>query len=470
MKLAIVSNIMIGNMERGNVLMDLSNRLAEYVTSIKYEELPHVVVEFTKLCILDYFSSAITGAKTPPISKIEELVDELGGNEQASLINGGMSSVTNAAFLNGASSHIAEQDDIHKGSIIHAATVVIPAALAVAEWKNLRGKDLITAIVAGYEVCFRIGEAVTPSHYYYWHNTATCGTFGSAAAVAKLLDLSKEQIIYALGSAGTQAAGLWEFIEDGAMSKQLHPGKAAMNGVIASLLAEKNFTGASKILEGNRGFFEAMSDEYDVSKITDGLGYEYKIMENSFKVHASCRHTHHAMDLLSDLSKSRDIKIEDIKKIDVGTYQVAINITDNDEPETVYQGKFSLQYCTALAFAHQNGDLSTFNEENLWDENIRKLMRKVNVFVSPKVNKEYPGKWGAEVTVHMKNGEKINIATEYPKGDPENSVSKDDLYRKFMELTKDLQLEKRERVSESILSLENINDMKMLFPHNVTIQ
>lgn len=450
--------------------MGLSNRLAEYIASIKYEELPNEVVEFTKLCILDYFSSAIAGAKTPPVSKIEELVDELGGNEQASLINGGMSSVTNAALLNGASSHIAEQDDIHKGSIIHAATVVIPAALAIAEWKNLTGKDLITAVVAGYEVCFRIGEAVTPSHYYYWHNTATCGTFGSAAAVAKLLNLSEEQIVHAFGSAGTQAAGLWEFIEDGAMSKQLHPGKSAMNGMIASLLAEKNFTGASKILEGKRGFFEAMSDEYDVSKITEGLGNEYKIMENSFKVHASCRHTHHTMDLLAELSKTNDIKMNDIEKIDVGTYQVAINITDNDEPETVYQGKFSLQYCTALAFVHQNGNLATFNEENLWDINTRELMKKVNIYVSSEVEKEYPNKWGAEVTVQLKNGEKISLVTEYPKGDPENSVSKDELYRKFMELTEELPLEKREQVAESVLSLENINDMKMLFPHNVTIQ
>ncbi len=450
--------------------MSLSKQLAEYVVSTTYDDIPEDVVEFTKLCILDYFSSAIAGKDTPPIQKIEEMVDVLGGNAQASLINGGKSSVANAALLNGAASHIVEQDDIHKSSIIHAATVVIPAALAIGEWKKLSGKDLITAVVVGYEVCFRIGEAVSPSHYYYWHNTATCGTFGSAAATAKLLDLSIEQTIHALGSAGTQAAGLWEFIEDGAMSKQLHPGKAAMNGVIAGLLSEKDFTAASKILEGRRGFFEAMSDEYDAEKITDGLGEEFKIMENSFKVHASCRHTHHAMDLVSDLALEKDLNPDDVERIEVGTYAVAINITDNDNPQTVYQGKFSLQYCTALALVKRNGNLDTFTEDNLWDEEVRSLMDKVTVFVDKAVDQAYPEKWGATVKVHLKNGETETLTTEYPKGDPENHVTKDDLYDKFMVLSKNIDKQQAEDVASNILSLESADDLSTLFPYNVTVK
>lgn len=450
--------------------MSLSKQLAEYVVSMKYGDIPEDVVEFTKLCILDYFSSAIAGKDMPPIKKIEEMVEALGGNEQASLINGGRSSVANAALLNGAASHIVEQDDIHKSSIIHAATVVIPAALAVAEWKKMDGKELITAVVAGYEVCFRIGEAVSPSHYYYWHNTATCGTFGSAAAVAKLLNLSVEQTVHALGSAGTQAAGLWEFIEDGAMSKQLHPGKAAMNGVIAGMLAEKDFTAASKILEGRRGFFEAMSDEYDVSKITEGLGDEFKIMENSFKIHASCRHTHHAMDLVSDLAKQQDLDPDAVEKIEVGTYQVAINITDDEDPQTIYQGKFSLQYCTALALVKQSGSLDTFTEENLWDGTVRALMQKVEVYVDDEVDAAYPEKWGANVKVHLTNGETVELSTEYPKGDPENNVSRDELYDKFMVLAKSIDENQAEEVAGNIMTLEDISDLSMLFPHNMAVK
>ncbi|GAB3057464.1 MmgE/PrpD family protein [Salinicoccus sesuvii] len=446
--------------------MKLSESLASYIRSVSYEQLPDDVVEFTKLCILDYFSSAIAGSDTLPIAKIEEIVEELGGAKQATLITGGKSSVTNAALLNGASSHIVEQDDIHKGSIIHAATVVIPAALAIAERDNLSGKDLITAVVIGYEVCYRIGEAVTPSHYYYWHNTATCGTFGAAAAVAKLLNLSEEQIVHTLGSAGTQAAGLWEFIEDGAMSKQLHPGKAAMNGVIAGLLSQKGFTAATRILEGDRGFFEAMSDDYDVSKVAERLGETYKIMENSFKVHASCRHTHHAMDLVSELSRERRLDAEDIESIEIGTYQVAINITNNDNPMTVYQGKFSLQYCTAHAFVLQEGSLYTFTEENLWNEEIRDVMSKVRIYVDPSKNNTYPNQWGAIAKVTLKNGKHIELDTDYPKGDPEQPVTKDELLEKFMQLSQKLDQSERENISEKILSLEKVEDLKVLFPKN----
>lgn len=391
--------------------MTLTGKLSEYVTSTNYENLPVEVIEFTKLCILDYFSSAIAGSVKEPIEKIKELVKDIGGASHSSLITGGKSSAIQAAFLNGAAGHVVEQDDIHKSSIIHAATVVIPAALAVAEWKKLTGKELITAVVVGYEVCYRIGEAVTPTHYYYWHNTATAGTFGAAAAASKLLNLSTKQTTYALGSAGTQAAGLWEFLEDGAMSKQLHTGKAAMNGVLSALLAEKDFTAATQILEGKRGFMEAMSDKYDSAKIIDNLGKTYKIMENSFKVHASCRHTHSVMDLMIDLSKREKIAVKDIRNIYVKTYQVALDITDNNSPQTIYAAKFSLQFCTALALLKGEGGLNTF-EQNLYDQEIRELMTKVHVENDQAIDNAYPEKWGAKVRINLNNGKILEMETQ----------------------------------------------------------
>lgn len=183
--------------------MELSRLLSQFIHSADFHSLPDDVVEFTKLCILDYFGSALNGAREKPVQIIDQYVKEMGGFPQATLFTGGKSSMVNAALVNGAAGHILELDDIHKGSIIHAGTVVIPAALAVAEGKHLSGEDLITAVAIGYDVCYRIGEAVSPSHYYYWHNTATCGTFGAAAAACKLLHLKEEEIVYALGSAGT---------------------------------------------------------------------------------------------------------------------------------------------------------------------------------------------------------------------------------------------------------------------------
>lgn len=443
--------------------MTLSKQLAEYVVNLNYENFPDEVVDYTKSCILDYFGSAIAGRDYEPVQKIEALVREMGGEAQATLISGGKTSVLNAALLNGAASHMVEQDDIHKSSVIHAATVVIPAALAVAEWKGKSGRDLIEAVVAGYEVCFRIGEAVTPSHYYYFHNTATCGTFGAAAAAAKLLGLNTDQIVHAIGSAGTQAAGLWEFIEDGAMSKQLHPGKAAMNGLIAALLAEKDFTGASEILEGRRGFFEAMSDTYDADKVTNKLGEEYKILENSFKKHASCRHTHHAVDMMIDIVEAENINYNEIESIKVKTYQTAIDITDNTNPVTVYQGKFSLQYCTALAAVKRTADIYTFNDNNLWDEAVRAVMNKVSLSVDPGVNAEYPEKWGAVLEVELKNSRIIRAVSEAPKGDPENKLTEEEIFEKFLTLTQNL-IDSHRPAGEKILNLEKVKEINSIFP------
>ncbi|MDI2587536.1 MmgE/PrpD family protein [Psychrobacillus sp. NEAU-3TGS] len=442
--------------------MDLSRELAKYSQALTYEELSPEVVEFTKLCILDYFGSAIAGSNKVPIKMISELVEEMGGSEQATLFTGGKSSAVNAALLNGAASHIVELDDIHKGSIIHAATVVIPAALAVAQWKKLSGKDLITAVVIGYEVCFRIGEAVSPSHYYYWHNTATCGTFGAAIAAAKLLNLTEEEMVFALGNAGTQAAGLWEFIVDGAMTKQLHSGKAAMNGLLAALLAQKGFTGPTKILEGDRGFFKAMSEQYDASKITEGLGKEFKILENSFKIHASCRHTHHAIDLLIEVFKERKPSLEELESITVQSYKAAIDITDNDDPTTEYAAKFSLQFCSALAILTGSAGLVDFNESNLWDDQIRQLLKKIKVCIDPDINANYPEQWGATVEVTLANGETIHKQSDFPKGDPENAVTSEELVEKFTNMTNDISATKKEQIIRDILALELIENTETL--------
>jgi 2-methylcitrate dehydratase PrpD len=436
--------------------MSISRQIASYLVKSTYEDMPAEVIEFTKLCILDWLGSAVAGREKAPIQMIHQMVQEAGGNSQATLVTGGRSSMLNAALVNGASSHIVELDDIHKASIIHAATVVIPAALAVGEWKKVSGKELLLSVALGYEVCYRVGEAVSPSHYYYWHNTATCGTFGAAAAAGKLLGLNEEQLVHALGNAGTQAAGLWEFIEDGAMSKQLHPGKAAMNGVLAALLAEKGFTGAERIFEGRRGFFEAMAEEYDAEKMTKDLGETFKIMENSFKIHASCRHTHHAMDLVKLLQNEKGIMPEDVRTIHVKSYQDVINITDNPDPQTVYASKFSLQFCVALAFIKGKTSLPDFTEETLHNKEIREFMSRIFVTVDPDIHAAYPEKWGAVLEAELVNGETVTLATDYPKGDPENPVSSTELIDKFNVLTAGISQEQRDYLIARVMRLEEL--------------
>lgn len=441
--------------------MTLTRMLAEYASNVRFEDLPDEVVEYTKLCILDWYGSALAGKDEKPIQSILELTQEWGGNEQATLITGGKSSIGNACLVNAAASHIVELDDIHKSSIIHAGTVVIPAVAAVAEAYELSGKDLITAVAVGYEICYRIGEAVSPSHYYYWHNTATCGTFGSAAAVAKLLNLNVEQTMYALGNAGTQAAGLWEFIEDGANTKQLHTAKAAYNGALAALLAKKDFTSALKILEGRRGFFNAMSEKYDTDKITRNLGKEFKIIENSFKIHASCRHTHPSMDCILNIMKENALTHEHIQSISIKTYQTVLNITDNPNPDTVYASKFSSQFCAALIAIKGSASLIDYNIEILQSPEIIKLMKKVSVEADPYYENAYPEKWGAKVVITMKDGRTFSEGTDYPKGDPEKPADKEELIQKFITMTIDKVWNAEEKV-QAILQLEEISAAEMM--------
>lgn len=419
--------------------MTLSHELAEFIVGVQYDDLPDDVHQLTKVTFLDWLGNAIAGAHMLPARIAREVAENQGGACQSSLIgeNGHCTktSMLLATMVNGTNSHIVELDDVHKASIVHAGTVVIPAALAVAEYTHATGKQLIEAIVAGFDVCIRVGEAVTPSHYKHFHTTGTAGTFGAAAAAAKLLGLSVEQTEHALASAGTQAAGLWEFVENGSMSKHLHSAKAGMNGVLSALLAQKGFTGAAQILEGNRGFMTSLAEAYDAQKITAHLGETYKIVENCFKIHSSCRHTHAAMDVAIDLAQKYNLDSQDIAQIEVGTYQVALDITDDLTPTTVYAGKFSLQFCTALAIAKRCGGLQEFTLENVVNDELRSLMNKVHVSVNPDIEAGYlDDKWGAHVAIYMNDGQCYSGATAYPKGDFENPVSENELVLKFRAL------------------------------------
>ncbi|MDA8228248.1 MAG: MmgE/PrpD family protein [Desulfitobacterium hafniense] len=442
---------------------EISRVLAKWIKQIRYEDFPVEVVQEAKRAFLDWLGSALAGAGKEPGQISLTLVEELGGNPEATLLsNGKQTSCILAAFNNGVISHIVELDDVHKASILHAGAAIIPAALAAAEKVKADGRQLIEGIVAGYEVGIRIGEAVTPSHYYYWHNTGTVGTFGAAAAAGKILGLTEEELVHAIGSAGTQAAGLWEFLADGAMSKHLHPAKASMNGLLAALLAQRGFTAATKILEGEKGFCKAMASEFDLSKVTSGLGQGegYKILENCYKIHSSCRHTHGGIDIALQLRKEYSLIPEQIKKIVVRTYPIAIDITGNFNPDSVYAAKFSLPYCVALALKEGKAGLREFNDLNLNDQAIRELISKVTLLEDAEIAALYPAKWPTTVEITDNHGNQYLGRTDYPQGDPENSVTDEQLKAKFRDLTTSLHsLEKVEILIASIFDLEHVKDL-----------
>src|SRR4051812_19401798 len=329
--------------------------LAETLAGARFEDLPAETVEHARRAVIDWLGSALAGAVEPAARMTQKVVAALGASNDATVFAAGRASAASAALANGVATHILELDDVHKGSTLHAAAPVIPAALAVAEREGADGAAFLLAVALGYDAALRVGEAVNPSHYRYWHPTGTAATFGAAAAAGSLLGLDAAQMRDALGSAGTQAAGLWEFNADGAMSKHLHPGKAAFNGILSADLARLGFTAASRILEGDRGFFGAMSESHDPSRITDGLGSRWKIRENCFKMHSCCGHTHTAIDTALEFRPARPIAA-----IHIATYGPGFEIVKEMNPRSPYQAKFSIAYCVAAALTEGRVSLDQF--------------------------------------------------------------------------------------------------------------
>lgn len=408
--------------------------LAEALSSLGPGDLPAEVVDATRRTVLDWLGSALAGSLEPPARVAQRVAAGFGASAEATIFSAGRGSAAAAAFANGIASHILELDDVHKGSTLHGAAPIVPAALAVAEREHADGPAFLLAVAVGYEAALRIGEAVNPSHYRFWHPTGTAATFGAAAAAASLLHLDAAQMRDALGSAGTQAAGLWEFNTDGAMSKHLHPGKAAMNGILAADLARAGFTGASRILEGGRGFFRAMSERHDATRITAGLGTHWKIVENCFKLHACCGHTHTAIDTalaLRTAGPPRSIHIE--------LYGPGYEIVKEPNPRTPYQAKFSIAYVVAAALVEGRVGLAQFAPERFGPEGVRdpaiaSLLARTSVTVADDLTAKYPAAWPARVTVTLENGELRGGGADYPRGNPENPVSTAELREKFLGL------------------------------------
>lgn len=442
----------------------LSEEIAEYTVGLQFQDLPPGVVEASKTAVIDWLGSVLAGSNEQPAKMVASVVRRAGGMPQATLIGfNEKNSALNAALVNGTSCHILELDDLHRSSILHPAAPIISAAVAAAEEREVSGRDLITAVVAGYEAGIRIAEAVTPSHYYYWHTTATCGTFGATVAAAKIISLDIAGIINALGNAGSQAAGLWEFLKDGAMTKHLHPGKAALNGLLAVYLAEQGFTGAKQILEGDKGFFKATAAEYFPERATDGLQREYRILDNSYKVYPSCRHTHSSVDLALKLA-SGGLEPMDISEILIKTYRHARDLVGGNDYETPYKAKFSLPYCLAAAIVDKKLDLNSFDFTVPPDPMIAELVSRCRVDVDPELEKLYPERWAAVIEVKLKNGRLIKDRTEFPRGDPENPASAEDMRNKFIQLSSLVWSSKKvNRTLELLGALENLERANTIF-------
>lgn len=438
---------------------------ARFAAGLTCESLPEEARIAAHRVLLDWLGNAYTGVATGAGRMVHDVVVEEGGVPEATLIGfGARSSALNAALVNGATSHVGEYDDIYRSAIYHPGSPTIAAVLAVAEKLHADGKRLIAGIVAGYEVGTRIGEAIMPFHYRYWHITGTAGTFGAAAAAGNLLGLSEEQMTWALGSAGSQAAGLWQFLEDGQMmTKPLHTAKAASNGVLAALLAKRGFNGATRILEGEKGFCAATSTAWSFDKVLPTLGEHYNVVDTTFKAYPSCGHTHPAIDATFGILGSHGVRPEEVESILVRTYSVAHDIAGNPNPETTYQAKFSIPYCVAIALRFGRVGTAEFAQERVVDPETVALMWRVKVEPDPELSAIAPAKRPAIVRITTRSGQSYSHRVDFRKGDPENPPTQQELEDKFRDLASaTLSAEEAEATLRAIARVEEFQDVSSL--------
>jgi 2-methylcitrate dehydratase PrpD len=412
----------------------LLEKIADYAVREQTSTLPKDVVHHAKRAVIDWYAALLPGSVVTPATLLEQALAEDLDRGRARLASGRRATLRAAALINGAASHAVEFDDIYRDAGYHPGSPTISAALAAAQAHGVSGEAFLRGVIVGYEVSTRIGEAVMPSHYAYWHTTGTVGSFGAAAAVATILGCSRTQFMHALATVGTFAAGLQQAFRSQAMSKPLHGGHAADAGALAAMAAAKGVTGALDILEGEVGFGAAMSRNPDWEKATRGLGSDYHIVHMTFKNHGCCGHTFPSIDGALVLKERHRIDYRDIRKIRLATYKAGLDIIDNATPEGEYQAKFSLQYVVAHALVHGSVRLNAFLPERLGDRDVRALMQKIECVADAELSKGYPTQRAAQVEIELSDGHKYAHFQPTRKGDPEMPLSDAELDDKFTEL------------------------------------
>ena len=421
----------------------------ELIALIRAKPVNQQDLQQTALFTLDALACAYAGCNTP----VGEILHRWG-------MQGDLDS-QRKALLMGALTHITETDDLHRASVTHPGCVVVPAVLALGEKLGSSNQQMLTAILQGFEAMCRIGAAVGPAHYRIWHNTATCGPFGSAMAAASLLQLDDAQTLDALGNAGTQSSGFWQFMETGAMSKHLHAGRACESGWLAADLAALGFTGPAQILEGSKGMFAGMCDDPAPHRVLEEPDAVWQLRLTSIKPWPSCRHTHPIIDCALEIHQM--LEGQTVEQVDVKIYQAALDVCDNPNPDSEYQAKFSLYHTAAIALLDGAVGLGSFNADAR--QRSEKLRHATRVTVADPYASNYPISWGAEVTVVTDSGARFKVSRKDCKGDPELALDNIEMRSKAIGLLQygGLDDSNAERVCDEILSMPDKSDPGSLF-------
>ena len=407
----------------------VTRALARYLVTATYDDLPADVRKQGVRTLLNWVGVAIGGSRHETVEIAVSALSPFSGPPQASLLGRHERfDIMNAAFINGVSSHIFDFDDTHLKTIIHPAGPVVSAILALSEMQQVSGKDFLNALVLGVETECRIGSAVYPNHYDVgWHITGTAGVFGSAAAIGKLMNLSEQQMVWALGLAASQPVGLRESF--GSMNKSFNPGRAASDGIFAAVLASKNFTSSDQMIEAKRGWANTVSTKQDYHDILDGLGVRYEALLNTYKPFACGIVMHPAIDAAIQLRNENRLTADQIERVELKVNPLVLELTGKPSPRDGLEGKFSIYHAVAVALVEGAGGEKQFSDRAVNDPNVVALRGKVNPVVTPGIE---PAQ--VDMTITLKDGRTLHRFIAHAIGSVEVPMTDKQLEAKFADL------------------------------------
>jgi 2-methylcitrate dehydratase PrpD len=433
----------------------VTHALARYVTQAKYDDLPAAVRKEGVRTLMNWVGVAIGGSHHETVDIAVAALTPFSGPAQASLFGRRERfDIMNAAFLNGVASHIFDYDDTHLKTIIHPAGPVASAILAYAEMHPVGGKEFLNALVLGVETECRIGNAVYPNHYDVgWHITGTAGVFGSVAAVGKLMGLSEQQMVYAIGLAASQPVGLRESF--GSMNKSFNPGRAASNGLFAAILAAKGYTSSDQMIEAKRGWANTISTKQDYGEITDGLGQRYEAALNTYKPFACGIVMHPAIDAAIQLRNENKFAPDQIDRIELKVHPLVLELTGKKTPNEGLEGKFSIYHAVAVALVQGAGGEKQFSDQAVRDPIIVALRARVVPVITPDIKPEQ-----VDMTIVLKDGRSLHKYIEHAIGSLEVPMSDQALEKKFADLADGIiPAAQARRVMDLCWGVEKLNDV-----------
>lgn len=449
----------------------INESISQFIFDLKYEDIPPEVTFHLKNILLDSYGCGLFGSTTPWMKIYKDVLLKMTDRQEATIWGTNQKTSTTAAMmLNGSAINSFELDDTHTDGIIHVSTGVLGCITAFAEsLGTVSGKDFLTAAVLAFEIACRVAAPIgTELAHQGFNNTGTCCPFGSAAGVAKMLGLTKEQVIHAMGITGNWSSGL-QAVQFASMAKRIVPSKSSEGAIVGCLLAKEGFTGIEDVFENKfGGFYNCFTDDvYNIEQTAGELGDRWELLGIGLKFYSTCRSKHSTIDTLRRFRQEHpEVKPEDIKKIRVGTTSITHKYSvDADAITSVVAAQLSHPYVCAVTMLEGNAFVDQFTEEKIRNKEILDFAKKVEVYTDEEIEKLPRAlRYTVNVEVELNSGQKYAMKTEYPKGHPKNPFTKDELLWKFNSLAGKVftDEERRKNIVEAVLNLEELDNIQTL--------